>query len=146
MKEENSLLYLGHMISKDGRNMPNIFHKTNKSIGTQKQIVKLVESLSIYTFSSAVIYIESLLRSQILYSSETMINIKETEYRALEKTEESVIQKILKTTRSCSMHLLYLETFLIPARFQVQCQVLNLLQYILQQPTDSLLYKVYRAL
>ena len=37
MKEENSLLYLGHMISKDARNMPNIFHKTNKSIGTQKK-------------------------------------------------------------------------------------------------------------
>ena len=54
MQEENSLLYLCHVISKDGSNMPNIFHKTNKSIGTQKQIVKLVESLSIYTSSSAV--------------------------------------------------------------------------------------------
>ena len=144
--EESSMLYLGHVISKNGSNMPNITHKTNKSIGTQKQIVKLVEPLSIYTFESAVIYIESLLRSRILYSSETMVNIKETEYRALEKTEESVIQKILKTTRSCSRHLLYLETGMLPARFQVQRQVLNLLQYILQQPPDSLLFKVFKAL
>ena len=105
MIEESSMLYLGHVISKHGSNMPNITHKTNKSIGTQKQIVKLVEPLSLYTFESAVIYIESLLRSRILYSSETMVNIKETEYRALEKTEESVMQKILKTTRSCSRHL-----------------------------------------
>ena len=146
MMEESSLVYLGYVLSKDGSNLPNITHKINKYIGTQKQIVKIVEPLALYTFTSAVIYIESLLRSRILYASETMINIKESEFRALEKTEESVIQKVLKTTRSCSRHLLYLETGMIPARFQVQRQVLNLLQYILQQPADSLLFKVWKAL
>ena len=69
-------MYLGSVISKDGSNMPNISHKTNKSIGTQKKIVKLVEPLSIYTFESAVIYVESLLRSSMLYSSEAMITLK----------------------------------------------------------------------
>ena len=146
MMEENSLLYLGYVISKDGSNMPNISHKTNKSIGTQKKIVKLVEPLALYTFECAVIYIDSLLRSSILYASETMINVKEVEYRALEKTEEAVLQQILQTTRSCSRHLLYLETGSIPARFQVQRQVLNLLQYILQQPSNSLIFRVYEAL
>ena len=71
-------------------NMPNITHKTNKSIGTQKQIVKLVEPLLLYTFESAVIYIGSLLRSRILYSSETMVNIKETEFRAMEKKQKNL--------------------------------------------------------
>ena len=146
MMEESSLLYLGHVLSKDGKNMPNITHKRNKSISTQKQIVKLVEPHDLYTFQSAVIFIESLLRSQILYASETMVNIKESEYRAIERIEESVIQNIMKTTRSCSRHLLYLETGMIPARFQIQRQVLNLLQYILQQPAESLLFKVFKAL
>ena len=41
---------------------------------------------------------------------------------------------------------MYLEAGIVPARFQVQRQVLNLLQYILQQPPESLLYKVYKAL
>ena len=92
MKEEDSFVYLGHVISKVGNNMTNIIHKKNKSIGTQK----LVEPLSIYTFESAVIYVESLLRSSILYSSEAMINIKEVEFRALEQIEESVINKLSK--------------------------------------------------
>ena len=35
---------------------------------------------------------------------------------------------------------------MIPARFQVQRQVLNLLQYILQQPTQSLLYRIFKSL
>ena len=146
MTEERTLLYLGHVMSQDGNNLPNIIHKKNKSIGTQKKIVKLVEPLALYTFESAVIYIEALLRSSILYASETMVNLKESEYRALEKIEESVLQKIFQTTRSCSRHLLYLESGMTPARFQVQRQALNLLQYIVQQPTHSLLYKVFEAL
>ena len=85
MKEESSFVYLGHVLSKDGSNMPNIIHKENKSIGTQRTIVKLVEPLSIYTFESVVIYVEALLRSSILYSSEAMVYMKELEYRALEK-------------------------------------------------------------
>ena len=85
MIEEKSLVYLGHVMSNDGSNLPNIINKKNKSIGTQKQIVKLVEQLALYTFESAVIYIEALLRSSILYASETMINVKESEYRALQK-------------------------------------------------------------
>ena len=146
MTEEKSLVYVGHVMSQDGRNLPNIIHKRNKTIGTQKQILKLVEPLGLYTFESAIVYIESLLRSSILYASETMINVKEAEYRALEKIEESVLQKLFKTTRSCSRHVLYLESGMIPARFQVQRQALNLLQYILQQPSHSLLYKVFEAL
>ena len=35
---------------------------------------------------------------------------------------------------------------MIPARFQIQRQVLNFLQYLLKQPEKSLLYKVFEAL
>ena len=145
-RKKSLFVYLGHVLSKAGKNMPNIIHKQKKTIVTQKQIVKLVEPLSVYTFESAVIYVESLLRSSILYSSEAMINIKEIEYRALEKIEESILQKIVGTTRSCSRHLLYLEFGMIPARFQVKRQVMNLLHYIVQQPESSLLFKVFKSL
>ena len=89
---------------------------------------------------------ESLLRYSILYSSEAMIHMKEFDYRALEKIEESVLKKVVGTTRSCSRHLLYLELGMIPARFQIQPQVLNFLQYLLKQPEKSILYKVFEAL
>ena len=145
MEEKNSLLYLGYMLSQNKSNMPNINHKKNKSKGTQKQIPKLIEPLGIYRFESAIIYIESLLRSSILYGAETMNNVKELEWRELEKIEEAVLSKVFKTTRSCSRHLLYLEAGMVPARFLVRRQMLAFLQYILQQPTDSLLHRVYQA-
>ena len=36
MSEEKTFMYLGHMLSNDGSNMPNIIHKKNKTIGTKK--------------------------------------------------------------------------------------------------------------
>ena len=116
MEETNSLLYLGYMLSNTKSNMPNIIHKKNKSIGTQRQIPKLIELLGCYRFESAMIYIESLLRSSILYGAETMCNVKEAEWRELEKIEESVLSRVFKTTRSCPRHLLYLEAGMVPAR------------------------------
>ena len=146
MKEANSLMYLGYMLSKKGDNMQNIIHKRNKCIGTQRQILKLVEPLGPYRFESAWIYIQSLIRNSILYASEAMTNVKEKEYRAFECIEESVIKQVFKTLRSCPRHLLYLEAGVIPARYQVHRQVLNFLQYILQQPSDSLLYRMLMAM
>ena len=90
-------------------------------------------------------YIEALLRSSVLYGSETMQNVKEVEWRELEKIEESAIQKLVGTLRICSRHLLYLETGFVPARFQVQRQMLNHLHYILNQPQHSVLSRMYET-
>ena len=108
--------------------------------------MKLIEPLGPYRFESAWIYIQSLIRNSILYASEAMNNIKEKEYRALEGIEESVIIQVFQTLRSCPRHLIYLEAGMIPARYQVHRQVLNFLQYILQQPIESLLYRMLMAM
>ena len=55
MESQDSLLYLGHVLSQDGRNMTNIIHKKNKSISTQKQIPKMIKNLGPYTFEAAII-------------------------------------------------------------------------------------------
>ena len=106
MKEEVSLMYLGFMLSKKGTNIENIKHKGNRSIGVQKQIIKMIEPLGHFTFECALIYIQSLIRNSVLYSAEVMYSIKETEYRALESIEESVLLKVFATKKSCSRHLI----------------------------------------
>ena len=117
--------------------MKNIIHKRNKCIGTQKQIINLIKPLGPYTFECALIYIKLLIRNSILYASEAMCSIKEAHYRALESIEESVLIRVFKTLKSCPRHLMYLEVGLVPARYQVHRQVLNYIQYILQQPRDG---------
>ena len=137
MKEENSLIYLGHMLSKNGDNMPNISHMRNKSIGTQRKIINLIEPMCPYRFEGTIIYIQSLKRNSILYASETMSNVKEKELKAQEKIEEPVLQKIFKTKLSCPWNLLYLEAGIMPARYRIHRQMLVFLQYILQQPKKT---------
>ena len=88
--------------------MSNIIRRRNNSIGTEKQILKMIKGLGPYTFEGAFIYIQSLIRTSLLYGSETMYNITEKELRAIESIEESAIQKALKTKRSCPKHILHL--------------------------------------
>ena len=45
MVEEEKLLYLGFMLSKNGDIMQNINHRRNNSIGTGKKIIRLIEPL-----------------------------------------------------------------------------------------------------
>ena len=45
MKEDIYFVYLSHVLSKDGGNMPNIIHKEKKSTGTQIQIANILEPL-----------------------------------------------------------------------------------------------------
>ena len=87
-----------------------------------------------------------MIRNSVLYAAEVMYSIKETDYRALESTEESVLLKVFATKKSCSRHLMYLEAGMVPARYQVQRQVLNFLHYILQQPDTSLIHRVFIAM
>ena len=146
IKEEDSLMYLGYMLSKKGDNVENITHKRNKCLGTQKQIIHLIKPLGPYTFECALIYIKSLIRNSILYAAEAMCTVKETHYRALESIEESVMVRVFRTLKSCPRHLMYLEVVLVPARYQVHRQVLNYLHYILQQPKNSLLYRIFETM
>ena len=74
-----------------------------------------------------------------------MFNMSEKDLRAIETIEESVLKSVFKTKKRCSRHLLYLESGMIPARYQIHRQMINYLQYILLQPSDSLLYKVFVA-
>ena len=74
-----------------------------------------------------------------------MYNVTEKEFRAIEQIEEGVIQNVFKTLKSCPRHLLYLEGGMVPARHQVRRMKLNFLHYILNQPNDSLMFKMFKA-
>jgi hypothetical protein len=105
----------------------------------------MVKDLGKYTMECGFIYLNSLLRGSILYATETMIDIKEEDFRHIEKIEEDQMRKLFNTDQSCPIHLLYLESGQTPARFQIKRMILNFYHYILQQNEDSLLYSMLSA-
>ena len=110
------------MISNLGNNLANIKQVRNKSIGTIRKILNRLNgsNLGKYYFESAYILMNSMLRSSILYASETYYNLKENELRQLECIEESYMIQVLKTKRSCPITQIYLELGQIPERYQIK--------------------------
>ena len=101
----------------------------------------LLTGLGKYTFEGGMIYTNSLLRSSILYASETMYNIKENELRHLERIDENMLRQLFKTGKGCPIYQLYFESGQLPARFQIKRMKLVFYRYILTQDKNSLMFK-----
>ena len=79
MEETNQQKYLGFIISSTGNNMKNINDKKNKSIGIIKKIFNKLDSLNLrkYFYECGIIFLNVMLLSSILYTSEKYYNLKE---------------------------------------------------------------------
>ena len=135
--------YLGFILSSSGDNMANIGMLKRKSIGTIKRIFTKLKSMNLkdYYFEVGMIFLNVMLRSSILYASETYYKLKETELRQIERIEENYMKQLLKTSRGCPISQIYLELGQIPARFDIFKLRLYFLKDILNQEEDSLMFK-----
>ena len=112
-----------------------------KSVGTIRKIFTRLEGLSLkkYYFESAIIFLNIMLRSSILYACETYYNLKETELRQLERIEEDFLRKMFKTAKGCPITQLYLESGHVPARYAIKKIKLLFLKTILEENPQSLI-------
>ena len=138
--------YLGFTISCKGDNMVNISAMKNKSIWINRKIFSRLSSLNLqkYYFECAMIFLNVMLRSSILYACETYYNLKETELRQIERMEESFLRQLFKTTKGCPISQLYLEAGHSPARFEIFKMRILFLKYILNENPDSLIHRFYK--
>ena len=95
--------YLGFVLSSSGNNLVNINAMKTKSIGVIRSILNKLNSLNLqkYYFECAQIFMNAMLRSTILYASETYHNLKKNEVCQLERIEEGFMRQVLKTTKGC---------------------------------------------
>ena len=135
--------YLGFILSSTGDNMMNINAMKNKSIWVIRKIFAKLDGLHLkkYYFECAVIFINVMLRSSILYACETYYNLKEAQIRQLERIEEGFLRKMFKTSRGCPISQLYLEAGHTPARYHIQKSRLLFLQCILKEEPSSMIYR-----
>ena len=133
--------YLGFIISNKLDNMKNINEMKKKSVWISNKIFNRLYSLNLkkYFFECALIFLNVMLRSSILYASETYYNLKETELRAIERIEEAFLRRLFKTSKGCPIAQLYLEAGHKPARFEIFRIRLLFLKTILHEP-DSMIH------
>ena len=125
--------------------MVNIRHMKTKSVGIIRQIFSRLESLNLgnYYFECAIIFMNCMLRSSILYAAETYYNLIEKELREIERIEEGFLRNLLKTSKGCPLMQLYLTFGVIPARFQIIKMRIMFLKDILNENEESLIRKFY---
>ena len=142
MEEVSEYKYLGFVLSNSADNMANIRSLRKKSIITTKSLLSRLKSLNLqkYYFECGILFMNTMLRTSILYASETYYNLKENELRCIERIEESFLRQLVSTRRFCKIALLYLEFGVWPARFEIKKLRLLFLKYILNQNKDSTIY------
>ena len=126
------------------KHMKNINEIKNKSVWIMNKIFDKLRTLNLrkYYFECATIFLDIILRSSILYGSETYYNLKEKEIRIIERIEEQFLRKLFKTTKACPISQLYLEAGHYPARFEIFRRRLLFFKDILNEKPSSLVQKL----
>ena len=130
MEQCDEQKYLGFTISNADNNMANIKSVRNKSYGAIKAIFSKLKDLKLrkYHFECGMIFLNIMLRSSILYGSETYYNSKENELRALERIEENYMRQLLGSTREITE----MTTKSYEAMIRIECNELAF-QYLLNK-------------
>ena len=147
MKVKEEQMYLGDIISADGKHSKNIQHRKNKCLGTINQIMQILDSVYFgkYYFEVALVLRSSLLVSSILLNSEAWVNLTDKDIRGLEQTDEILLSRITDCEANTSNTFKYLELGIIPLRFEIMKRKILFLQYVLKQEKSSMVYKVFEA-
>ena len=125
--------------------MANISAIKRRSNGIIRKLFNKLKSLNLqkYYFECGMIFMNVMLRSSILWASESYYNLKEQEMRQIERIEENFMRQLLKTKKSCPINQLYTELGQVPARFDIMKLRIFFLKYILDQDPQSSLSKMY---
>ena len=90
MTQKTEQMYLGDILSCDGKQDKNIEARKNKGIGIIAQIMSILESTMYgkYYFEVAMVLRNSLFLSSVLLNSEAWINLSKNNIRKLEQVDE----------------------------------------------------------
>ena len=121
MGVKNEQMYLGDIISTDGKHSKNVQHRNNKGLGTINQIMDILQTVVFgkYYFEVALVLRSSLLLSSLLLNSEAWVNLSEKDIRSLEKSDEILLSRILGCESNSSNVFKYLELGIWPLRFEI---------------------------
>ena len=147
MRKSDEIKYLGDWVHSSLNNDSNITRRANKGIGTVSQIMSMLRqvSLGMYHMEIALIFRDSMLVSQMLFSSEIWLNLKPNQKAKLTTTDELYFQKIFSLKRTVAKESIYLETGKYPVMYIIKQRRLLCYYHILQQGKHELISRIYSA-
>ena len=147
MENVSEDLYLGDIISSDGKNRKNVDKRISKGLGLITQIMNLLEVVSFgqYFVEIALLLRESMFLNGILNNSEAWYGLTNSKISDLEDLDRLLLRRILKAPVSTPQEALFLELGLIPIGVQIKAKRIKFLHYILSRNESEMIYQFFTA-
>ena len=138
-------VFLGDVISSDGKNKKNLEKRISKGIGLITQIINLINSISFgqHFIEIALLLRESMFLSGILSNVEVWYGMTKSEIKEFDNLDLSLLRKILQAPISTPKEAFYLELGLIPIEVLLKVKRINYLRYLLTRNKDEMISKFF---
>ena len=145
LKSADHDVYLGDIISRDGKNKLNIADRVSKGKGKIAEIICMTEKLSLgkHFFKIAVLLRETLFLSSILFNSEVWYGVTSSEINQLESIDRLLLRRLCGLPNSTPVAALYLETGCMRIGTIMKARRLNYLYYLAKLSKVEMLSKFF---
>ena len=146
-KTSDKEIYLGNLLTTDGKLDQNIINRYNKGIAKTNEIISILREVSLgpHYFQAAILFRNSILLSSLLCSTEVLIGITKTHIEKLEHVDRTFFKRLFEVPRSTAIESFYLESAAIPIRFLLIQRRLMYYWAILARPDNDLVKRVFNA-
>ena len=147
MEVVDSDVYLGDIISSNGKNSQNIESRVAKGLGIVSQILDLLKTVSfgIHFFEIAASLREAMLVNGLLTNCEVWHGITEGEVSKLEEVDRLLLRQVFQVASSCPTEALYLELGCIPLGLVIKSRRISYLHHLSTRNESEMLAQVFRT-
>ena len=140
-------LYLGDVISQDGKNTKNVKNRVSKGMGIVTDIIDILNTVSFghKYFEIAIILRESKLINGMLTNVEVWYGLQNSEIAELEEVDKLLLRRILQVPNSACIESLYLELGLTPIRATIKARRINKLHTLVNLKDEAMLHNFFQA-
>jgi hypothetical protein len=140
-------MYLGDIITTDGKNSKNVKNRVSKGLGIVTEIMDTLNTVSFGEkyFEIAIILREARLINGILTNIEVWYGLQESEIKELEEVDKLLLRRVLQVPDSACIESLYLEVGLTPLRGIIKARRINHLHTLVRLEENEMLSKFFKA-
>ena len=145
METVNEDMYLGDLISNDGKNKKNVAKRVSKGLGIITQIINFLGVLSFgHNFIEIALMLrESMFINGILFNAEIWYGLTKAEIKEFEDLDKLLIRKILQAPISTPEEAFFLELGIMPISVTIKARRIKYLHYLINLEDKEMLYQFF---
>ena len=145
MQQVDSDVYLGDVISANGKNDLNVRKRIGIGLGKITEIMNILEKVTLgeHYFASAVLLRESMSLNSILSSADVWYGLSKENIKELEDLDLSLLRKIMGAPCSIAKEALYLELGVLNIGAIIKARRLSYLHYLVKRNQSEMIFKFF---